>query len=212
MARRKGSAPASSKCPACGTVHSRAVLEENLYVCPQCKHHISMPSHARIATLVDEGTFIELDHSLVSVDPLEFADLRSYRARLQEARRETGVREAVTTGVCKVGGQRAVLIVFDFAFLGGTMGSVVGEKIAHAFEEATARRIPLVSVAASGGARVQEGMFSLMQMAKVAAAASRPDRHGLAFISFLSDPTFGGVTARFALLGDILIAESGALI
>jgi acetyl-CoA carboxylase carboxyl transferase subunit beta len=131
MARRKGSAPASSKCPACGTVHSRAVLEENLYVCPQCKHHLSMPSHARIATLVDEGTFIELDHSLVSVDPLEFADLRSYRARLQEARRETGVREAVTTGLCKIGGQRAVLVVFDFAFLGGTMGSVVGEKIAH---------------------------------------------------------------------------------
>src|SRR5258706_391535 len=136
MARRKGSAPASSKCPACGTVHSRAVLEENLYVCPQCKHHLSMPSHARIATLVDEGTFIELDHSLVSVDPLEFADLRSYRARLQEARRETGVREAVTTGLCKIVGQRAVLVGFDFAFLGGTMGSVVGEKIAHAFEEA----------------------------------------------------------------------------
>src|SRR5258706_14465125 len=212
MARRKGSAPASSKCPACGTVHSRAVLEENLYVCPQCKHHLSMPSHARIATLVDEGTFIELDHSLVSVDPLEFADLRSYRARLQEARRETGVREAVTTGVCKIGGQRAVLVVFDFAFLGGTMGSVVGEKIAHAFEEATERGIPLVSVAASGGARVQEGMFSLMQMAKVAAAASVHDRHGLAFISVLTDPTFGGVTASFASLGDILIAEPGAQI
>jgi len=171
-----------------------------------------MPSHARIATLVDEGTFIELDHSLVSVDPLEFADLRSYRARLQEARRETGVREAVTTGVCKIGGQRAVLVVFDFAFLGGTMGSVVGEKIAHAFEEATERGIPLVSVAASGGARVQEGMFSLMQMAKVAAAASVHDRHGLAFISVLTDPTFGGVTASFASLGDILIAEPGAQI
>src|SRR6266852_3816791 len=212
MVRRKVSGPASSKCPACGTVHSRAVLEENLYVCPQCKHHLSMPSHARIATLVDEGTFIELDHSLVSVDPLEFADLRSYRARLQEARRETGVREAVTTGVCKIGGQRAVLVVFDFAFLGGTMGSVVGEKIAHAFEEATQRRIPLVSVAASGGARVQEGMFSLMQMAKVAAAASRHDRQGLAFVSVLTDPTFGGVTASFASLGDILIAEPGAQI
>jgi acyl-CoA carboxylase subunit beta len=212
MARRKGSGPASSKCPACGTVHSRAVLEEHLYVCPQCKHHLSMPSHARIATFADEGTFIELDHSLVSVDPLEFADLRSYRARLQEARRETGVREAVTTGVCKIGGRRAVLVVFDFAFLGGTMGSVVGEKIAHAFEEATERGIPLVSVAASGGARVQEGMFSLMQMAKVAAAASVHDRHGLAFISVLTDPTFGGVTASFASLGDILIAEPGAQI
>ena len=212
MVRRKGSGPASSKCPACGAVQSRSALEEHLYICSECKHHLSMPSHARIATLVDEGTFIELDHSLVSVDPLEFADLRSYRARLQEARRETGVREAVTTGVCKIGGQRAVLVVFDFAFLGGTMGSVVGEKIAHAFEEATERGIPLVSVAASGGARVQEGMFSLMQMAKVAAAASVHDRHGLAFISVLTDPTFGGVTASFASLGDILIAEPGAQI
>jgi acetyl-CoA carboxylase carboxyl transferase beta subunit/acetyl-CoA carboxylase carboxyl transferase alpha subunit len=212
MVRRKGSGPVSSKCPSCGTVHSRAVLEEHLYVCPECKHHLSMPSQARIATLADEGTFIELDRNLVSVDPLEFADLRSYRARLQEARRETGVREAVTTGVCKIGGQRAVLVVFDFAFLGGTMGSVVGEKIAHAFEEATQRRIPLVSVAASGGARVQEGMFSLMQMAKVAAAASVHDRNGLAFVSVLTDPTFGGVTASFASLGDVLIAEPGAQI
>src|SRR5258708_6941159 len=212
MVRRKVSGPASSKCPSCATVHSRAVLEEHLYVCPECKHHLSMPSAARIATLADEGTFLELDRDLVSVDPLEFADLRSYRARLQEARRETGVREAVTSGVCKIGGQRVVLIVLDFAFLGGTMGSVVGEKIAHAFEEATERRIPLVSVAASGGARVQEGMFSLMQMAKVAAAASRHDRQGLAFISVLTDPTFGGVTASFASLGDILIAEPGAQI
>jgi acetyl-CoA carboxylase carboxyl transferase beta subunit/acetyl-CoA carboxylase carboxyl transferase alpha subunit len=212
MVRRKVSGPVSSKCPSCGTVHSRAVLEEHLYVCPECKHHLSMPSQARIATLADEGTFLELDRNLVSVDPLEFADLRSYRARLQEARRETGVREAVTTGVCKIGGQRAVLVVFDFAFLGGTMGSVVGEKIAHAFEEATQRRIPLVSVAASGGARVQEGMFSLMQMAKVAAAASVHDRNGLAFVSVLTDPTFGGVTASFASLGDVLIAEPGAQI
>src|SRR5258705_7736321 len=212
MVRRKGSGPASSKCPACGTVHSRAVLEERLYVCPECKHHLSMPSHARIATLVDEGTFIELEHSLVSVDPLEFADLRSYRARLQEARRETGVREAVTTGICKIGGQRAVLVVFDFAFLGGTMGSVVGEKIAHAFEEATERGIPLVSVAASGGARVQEGMFSLMQMARVAAASSRPARQVFAFISSLTDRTFGGVTASFASRGGILTAEAGAQI
>ncbi len=212
MLRRKGSSPASSKCPGCGTVHTRAVLEEHLYVCPKCNHHLSIPSGARIATLADDGTFLELDRALVSVDPLEFADLRSYRARLQEARRETGVREAVTTGVCRIGGQRAVLVVFDFAFLGGTMGSVVGEKIAHAFEIATQRRIPLVSVAASGGARVQEGMFSLMQMAKVAAAASAHDRQGLAFISVLTDPTFGGVTASFASLGDVLLAEPGAQI
>jgi acetyl-CoA carboxylase carboxyl transferase subunit beta len=171
-----------------------------------------MPTRARVSLLADQDTFRELDRDLVSVDPLGFADHKSYRVRLEDARRETGVREAVTAGFCRIGGYQVVLVVFDFGFLGGTMGSVVGEKIAHAFEEATQRRIPLVSVAASGGARVQEGMFSLMQMAKVAAAASVHDRQELAFISILTDPTFGGVTASFASLGDILIAEPGAQI
>src|SRR5258708_2630548 len=212
MLRGKISIPPTVKCPGCGTAHARAALEANLYICPGCNHYLSMPSRARIALLGDAGTFRELDRELVSVDPLGFADHKTYRARLQEARRETGVREAVTAGFCRIGGHQAVLVVFDFAFLGGTMGSVVGEKIAHAFEEATQRRIPLVSVAASGGARVQEGMFSLMQMAKVAAAASVHDRQELAFISILTDPTFGGVTASFASLGDILIAEPGAQI
>jgi len=210
MLRSRISIPATLKCPGCSAVHSRAALDSNRYICPVCNHYLSMPSRARVALLADEGTFRELDRELVSVDPLGFADHKSYRVRLQEARRETGAREAVTTGFCRIGGHQAVLVVFDFAFLGGTMGSVVGEKIAHAFEEATQRRIPLVSIAASGGARVQEGMFSLMQMAKVAAAASVHDRQGLAFISVLTDPTFGGVTASFASLGDILIAEPGA--
>jgi acetyl-CoA carboxylase carboxyl transferase beta subunit/acetyl-CoA carboxylase carboxyl transferase alpha subunit len=212
MLRNKIAIPTTTKCPGCGAVHARAALEANFYICPGCNHYLSMPSRARIALLADKGTFRELDRELVSVDPLGFADHKSYRVRLQDARRETGVREAVTTGFCRIGGHQAVLVVFDFAFLGGTMGSVVGEKIAHAFEEATQRRIPLVSVAASGGARVQEGMFSLMQMAKVAAAASVHDRQELAFISILTDPTFGGVTASFASLGDILIAEPGAQI
>ncbi len=212
MLRSKISRVVTSKCSGCGTVHPGAVLEEHLYTCTKCKHYLTMPSHARIANLADKETFRELDREMVSVDPLDFSDLKSYRVRLQDARRETGVREAVTTGFCRIGDQPAVLAVFDFAFLGGTMGSVVGEKIAHAFEEATQRRIPMVSVAASGGARVQEGMFSLMQMAKVAAAASVHDRQGLAFISVLTDPTFGGVTASFASLGDILIAEPGAQI
>jgi acetyl-CoA carboxylase carboxyl transferase alpha subunit/acetyl-CoA carboxylase carboxyl transferase beta subunit len=212
MLRGKKIIPSTVKCPGCDAIHSRAALEASLYVCPGCNHYLPMPSRARIALLADKGTFRELDRELVSVDPLGFADHKSYRVRLQEARKETGVREAVTAGFCRIGGHQAVLIVFDFGFLGGTMGSVVGEKIAHAFEEATLRRIPLVSVAASGGARVQEGMFSLMQMAKVAAAASVHDRHELAFISILADPTFGGVTASFASLGDILIAEPGAQI
>src|SRR6202521_3850532 len=212
MLRGKIAVPATLKCPGCGTVYARAALEADLYICPGCNHYLSMPSRARIALLADEGTFRELDRELVSVDPLGFADHKTYRVRLQDARRETGAREAVTAGFCRIGGHQAGLVVFDFAFLGGTMGSVVGEKIAHAFEEATQRRIPLVSVAASGGARVQEGMFSLMQMAKVAAAASVHDRQGLAFVSVLTDPTFGGVTASFASLGDVLLAEPGAQI
>jgi acetyl-CoA carboxylase carboxyl transferase subunit beta len=171
-----------------------------------------MPSRVRIATIADAGTFRELDRKLVSVDPLSFKDQKSYRDRLKEARRETGVREAVTTGVCKIQGQEAVLVVFDFQFMGGTMGSIVGEKIARAFEEASKRGIAVVSVTASGGARVQEGMFSLMQMAKVAAAASVHDRAGLGFVSILTDPTFGGVTASFASLGDVILAEPGAQI
>ncbi|NDQ55557.1 MAG: acetyl-CoA carboxylase carboxyl transferase subunit beta [Acidipila sp.] len=171
-----------------------------------------MPWQARIAMLADAGSFQELDRKMVSIDPLHFTDLKSYRDRLKEARQETGAREAVTTGLCLMGGQRVVLVVFDFRFLGGTMGSVVGEKIANAFEEAVKRRIPLVSVSASGGARVQEGMFSLMQMAKVAAAASRHDQAGLAFVSILTDPTFGGVMASFASLGNVVIAEPGAQI
>ena len=212
MLRRRISIPTTVKCPKCGAVHPRATLEASLYICPACHHYLSMPARDRMALLADKDSFRELDRELVSVDPLGFADHKSYRLRLEEARAETGVREAVTSGFCRIGGHRAVLVVFDFGFLGGTMGSVAGEKIAHAFEEATQLRIPLVSVAASGGARVQEGMFSLMQMAKVAAAASVHDRQGLAFISILADPTFGGVTASFASLGDILIAEPGAQI
>ena len=211
MPRNRDSNP-GLKCPACGEQFSRAILQEKTYICPTCSHYFSMPSQARVATLADAGTFREWDRKLVSIDPLEFADLKSYRERLEEARRETGVREAVTTGLCRIAGHPAVLIVFDFEFLGGTMGSVVGEKIANAFELATERRMPVVSVAASGGARVQEGMLSLMQMAKVAAAVSLHDRERLAFISVLTDPTFGGVTASFASLGDVMLAEPGAQI
>jgi len=212
MFQPKGPRVASVKCPGCKTEHPELTLAFYLYVCPACNRYLGMPSQARIALLADAGTFRELDRKLVSKDPLKFVDSKSYRDRLREARLETGAREAVTTGFCRIGGQRAVLVVFDFRFLGGTMGSIVGEKIASAFEEATEQRLPLVSVAASGGARVQEGMFSLMQMAKVAAAASLHDRAGLTFVSILTDPTFGGVTASFASLGDIIIAEPGAQI
>ena len=212
MFRKKPAVLSKIKCPSCGQEHAKNALEEWLYVCPACRRYLPMPSSARIATLADPGTFRELDRKLVSVDPLKFTDQKSYRDRLKDARRETGVREAVTTGLCRIGGRRAVLVVFDFQFLGGTMGSIVGEKIARAFEKAADGNLPLVSVAASGGARVQEGMLALMQMAKVAAAASLHDRKGLAFVSVLTDPTFGGVTASFASLGDVILAETGAQI
>ena len=198
------------KCPACAAGSSYAELEEQFFVCPSCKRYLSMPSRSRIAALVDAGSFHEINRNLVSVDPLKFMDQRSYRERLKQAQQESGVREAVTSGLARIGGLRLVLAVFDFQFLGGTMGSTVGEKIARAFECATKQRIPIVCVVASGGARVQEGMLSLMQMAKVSAAAARHHRVGLAFISILTDPTFGGVTASFASQGDVLIAEPGA--
>lgn len=172
----------------------------------------SLPARERIDSLVDPGSFRERGRRLVSVDPLRFTDQRSYRDRLAEAQRRTGLREAVLTGTARIDGRPVMLVVLDFAFMGGTMGSVVGEKVADAFEQATRRRLPVVSVVASGGARMQEGMLSLMQMAKTAAARSAHDRAGLPYVSVLTDPTFGGVAASFASLGDVIVAEPGAQI
>lgn len=197
-------------CPRCGTEHTRETLRTSLYVCPVCDAYLTVPARDRIAMLVDPRSFRELARSLVSVDPLRFTDQRSYRQRLAEARARTGLREAIVTGEARVEEQALVLGVFDFEFMGGTMGSVVGEKIAAAFEHATRRRLPVVIVSASGGARMQEGMLSLMQMAKTAAAVAAHDRAGLAFISVLTHPTFGGVAASFASLGDVIITEPGA--
>ena len=154
------------KCPKCGVETPRHRLEELLFLCPSCDHPFTMPSRARTVTLADAGSFREFGRDLVSTDPLNFEDSRRYQDRLKQAQFETGVNEAVTTGFCRIKGQPVVLIVFDFEFLGGTMGSVAGEKIAFAFEEAARRRVPVVSVAASGGARMQEGMLSLMQWPK----------------------------------------------
>ena len=200
------------KCSSCGAEHTAQTLEKALYVCPVCQTHLYMPARARVAMLADPRSFKELDRGLISVDPLRFTDQRSYRERLAEARQKTGLREAVVIGEARIEGRRVMLIVFDFEFMGGTMGSVVGEKVADAFEFATKRRLAVVSVAASGGARMQEGMLSLMQMAKTAAARAAHDRAGLAYLSILTNPTFGGVAASFASLGDVIIAEPGALI
>lgn len=200
------------KCASCRTEQSPETLARHLYVCPVCNTHLHMPARARIAALADPRSFKELDRGLVSVDPLRFTDQRSYRERLADARKKSGLREAVVVGEARIEGVRVMLIVFDFEFMGGTMGSVVGEKVADAFEYATRRRLPVVSVVASGGARMQEGMLSLMQMAKTAAAQAPHDQAGLAYISVLTHPTFGGVAASFASLGDVIIAEPGALI
>ena len=213
MFRRARTDPARSvTCPSCGLEHPVSALGQHGYVCAECGRHLAMPSGARIAQLADPRTFREIDRQLISVDPLHFIDRRPYRERLQEARRHTGLREAVTTGLCRIGGRPVVLAVFDFGFLGGTMGSVVGEKVANAFEHATRRRIPLVCVAASGGARMQEGLYSLQQMAKTSAALARLAQAHLPYISVLTDPTTGGVSASLAMLGDLNLAEPRALI
>jgi len=186
------------------------LLEQHQYVCPTCATYLQVSAHARVALLADPGTFRELNRGLVSVDPLGFADQYSYRQRLLTAQQTTGLREAVIVGEARILGTPVVLVIFDFAFMGGTMGSVAGEKVADAFEYAMRRKYPVVSVVASGGARMQEGMLSLMQMAKTAAAQAAHDRAGLAYVSLLANPTFGGVAASFASLGDVILAEPGA--
>jgi acetyl-CoA carboxylase carboxyl transferase alpha subunit/acetyl-CoA carboxylase carboxyl transferase beta subunit len=212
LTRLKPAPAPAVRCSVCGFETARDALRAALWVCPACGVHLAMPAHERVASLVDPRSFREFDRRMISVDPLRFADLHAYRARLLDARKRTGLREAVVVGQARVGGLPVVLAVFEFEFLGGSMGSVVGEKIADAFEVATRRHWPVITVTSSGGARMQEGMLSLMQMAKTAAARARHHAAGLAYISVLAHPTFGGVAASFASLGDVLIAEPGARI
>ncbi|MDR5683461.1 MAG: acetyl-CoA carboxylase carboxyltransferase subunit alpha [Armatimonadota bacterium] len=187
-------------------------MRARLYVCPRCGTYLPMPARERIEQMCDLRSFREFDRGLVSVDPLHFADSRPYRQRLAEARERTGLREAVVTGEGTLDGQRFVLVVLDFAFLGGSMGSAVGEKVARAFERATRRRLPVIAVTTSGGARMQEGILSLLQMAKTTTAVADHDRAGLPYIVLLANPTFGGVAASFGALGDVIVAEPGALV
>ncbi len=199
-------------CPRCKADLGATALAASLYVCPHCHLHLPMPAQERVAQLADARSFREWDRGLTSVDPLGFADQKPYRERVAEARRLTGLREAVITGEATLDGHPFVLVAFDFRFLGGTMGSAVGEKVARAFEGATRRRRPVIAVTASGGARMQEGMLSLLQMAKTAAAAGQHHAAGLPSIVVLSNPTFGGVAASFAARGDVLVAEPEALV
>jgi acetyl-CoA carboxylase carboxyl transferase subunit beta len=200
------------KCDSCKEIVYRAEVERAGRVCPKCRYAFRMTARERIGQLADGGTFEEQEAGLASADPLGFKDTRRYRDRLKGARDKTGNAEAVVTGLARIGGQPAMLCAFDFGFLGGSMGSAVGEKLTRAIERALAKHVPVVIVSASGGARMQEGILSLMQMAKTSAALERLGAQGLPFLSVLTDPTTGGVTASFAMLGDVILAEPRALI
>jgi acetyl-CoA carboxylase carboxyl transferase subunit beta len=196
-----------TKCPACDAFVYHKRLRRNLGVCPECNHHFRLPVRERLAQLVDEGSFADLSAEIEPLDVLAFADSKPYSERIAEAQRKTGSREGALFGTATIDGHPIVLAAMDFAFIGGSMGSGVGEAITRAAELALETRTPLVTIAASGGARMQEGCVSLMQMAKTSQAVARLHEEGVLFISLLTDPTYGGVTASFATLGDLLIAE-----
>ena len=198
-----------AKCPRCKNLIYQKELERNLQVCPKCGYHHRLSATDRIAVTLDPGSFVEFDAGLTSVDPLGFTD---YPEKLEEARRRTGRAEAAFTGMGALDGFRTIVAALDFFFMGGSMGSVVGEKVARAAERAVEQRLPLIIFSASGGARMQEGALSLMQLAKTSAAVARLHAERLPYISVMCDPTTGGVTASFAFLGDVILAEPGALI
>ncbi|MBP2673709.1 MAG: accD [Deltaproteobacteria bacterium] len=200
------------KCDACLEIIYKPEVERSLNVCPKCTYHFRIPVMERIRAVIDEGTFGEIAEDMESSDPLNFTDTKKYVDRLKEARKKTGRKEAAIVGKGKINGIDVVLGVLDFEFQGGSMGSVVGEKISLAAETALEERLPLIIFSASGGARMQEGVLSLMQMAKTSAALARLSDARLPYISVLTDPTTGGVAASFAMLGDVIISEPGALV
>ena len=201
-----------TKCVHCDTQILKSELEDNLMVCPHCNYHFRINARTRISQLFDEGSFEELFKNILPTDPLKFVDTESYADRLKKASDKTGLDEAVITGIARIEGHSLAAAVMDFDYMGGSMGSVVGEKIARIMEKALALRIPMLTVTSSGGARMQESALSLMQMAKTACAVGKLDEAGILYINLLTEPTFGGVTASFGTLGDIIIAEQGARI
>ena len=200
------------KCESCKQIMYRPEVERAGRVCPKCHYPFRITARERIALLADSGSFEERETDLATTDPLEFKDTKRYRDRVRAAAQKTGLGEAVVCGLARLGGLPLVLCAFEFGFLGGSMGSVVGEKLTRAIELAVAKHLPLVIVSASGGARMQEGILSLMQMAKTSAALERLAAERLPYVSVLTDPTTGGVTASFAMLGDVILAEPRALI
>ncbi len=200
------------KCQGCEEMLLKREIEENLSVCPRCGHHRRISAVERLNLTLDDGQWFEIDAGLSSTDPLNFIDTKSYRTRLRQMQESTRLLDALMTAQGKVGGRPAIVCAMELAFIGGSMGTVVGEKITRAIELAIKTGSALVVFSASGGARMQEGAISLMQMAKISVALARLDEAGLPFISVLTDPTTGGVTASFAMLGDLNIAEPGAQI
>lgn len=201
-----------SKCPECAEVVYRKDLLANASVCSACGHHHRIDSEERLRLLMDPDSFVESDAGLSPTDPLTFKDRRAYADRIRDSQESTGMRDAVVCGIGKLEGFSLAVAVMDFRFMGGSMGSVVGEKLTRLIETATAKRLPVLVVCASGGARMQEGMLSLMQMAKVSGALERHRSQELLYIPLLTHPTTGGVTASFAMLGDLILAEPKALI
>jgi acetyl-CoA carboxylase carboxyl transferase subunit beta len=200
------------KCDNCRQIIWKKDLEDNLNVCPKCDKHFRIDARTRLAQLLDEGQYTTFDGNLVSTDPLKFVDLKAYSSRLKQARADTGLTDAVINAQGKLGGRAVIVSSMEYAFIGGSMGAVVGEAITRAIEKAMETRTPLIIVSASGGARMMEGAISLMQLAKISSALARLDAAKVPYISVLTDPTTGGVTASFAMLGDLNIAEPGALI
>ena len=200
------------KCEKCGQIIWRKALEDNVQVCPRCGHHKRLGARDRLAMLFDHGRFDEFDQHLSSADPLVFADSKKYKDRLASARKATSLRDAIISAGGNLNGRRVHICAMELNFVGGSMGAVVGEAITRAIEQAIETRVPLIIVSASGGARMMEGVISLMQLAKISAALGHLDETRVPYISLLTDPTTGGVTASFAMLGDLNIAEPGALI
>ncbi|MGA8342332.1 MAG: acetyl-CoA carboxylase, carboxyltransferase subunit beta [Candidatus Sulfotelmatobacter sp.] len=200
------------KCEGCRQIIWKKDLEENMNVCPKCDKHFRIDAWTRLAQLLDDNLYETFDGNLSSTDPLKFVDLKPYSSRLKQAQKDTGLKDAIINAQGKLLGRPVVVSVMEYTFIGGSMGAVVGEAITRAVERAAETRTPLIIVSASGGARMMEGVISLMQLAKVSAALARLDKAKVPFISLLTDPTTGGVTASFAMLGDLNIAEPGALI
>ena len=200
------------KCESCSHIIWKKGLDENFQVCPECNHHFRIDARTRLALLFDDGVYEELDASLTSTDPLHFRDSKTYAERLVSMQQATSLSDALISGAGKLEGRAVQVCAMELKFIGGSMGTVVGEKITRAIERSIERRAPLIIVSASGGARMQEGAISLMQLAKISAALMRLDEAHVPYISVLTDPTTGGVTASFAMLGDLNIAEPGALI